>query len=302
MRSSLDLMIKEKVGELGGVQKEAQRTKRPTTNKEELIFKLKEKANEEEDISVILEILDNLDWGEGKELTNITELIQGHLHFPIELSKVNRSINTLLKNSNLSFLYEKPNPLENLSHLLSSYLFVSEIFQRNSDFINKWSVSFQVDQEVFIDTLHYCILKSEGYEIAKIYDYIIQGKSPLHKVDDQKRRDILINYSFMKGTNHPKQVETIIHEVKNESPVIQCLRPLPMMKDKKDLETALNIFKQRPDSIDLKKVKKTYRELLSKAHPDRISSLGLKEEYVKIAHSNFITIQNAYDLLKLKGK
>ena len=42
----------------------------------------------------------------------------------------------------------------------------------------------------------------------------------------------------MKGTNHPKQVETIIHEIKNESPVIQCLRPLPMMKDKKDLDTA----------------------------------------------------------------
>ena len=85
--SSLDLMIKEKVGELGGIQREAQRTKRPTTKKEELILKLKERSDEEEDISVILQILENLDWGEGKELTNITELIQGTFIFQLKLVK-----------------------------------------------------------------------------------------------------------------------------------------------------------------------------------------------------------------------
>ena len=174
-----------------------------------------------------------------KELTQISEKVQSELKYPIESSKVNKSINNLSKNSDLSFLIEKPNPFNNFTYLISSYCFINEVTQKSPDFLKNWSELLQIDEGVLIDSLHLCILKNEGHDQAKVYDYIIKGKSPLSKIDEIKRVHIFTTYCFMKGTNHPKQVETIIHELKNEFPVIQCLRPLPEMKDKKDLETAL---------------------------------------------------------------
>ena len=302
-------MIKQKESELGGRQKNSVSQKVSGNSKESLITKLKEKTYDStvpieqiDEYQKIINIFENMEWGEGEELSQFSDLVQSNLKFPIETSKVNKSISNLIKNGDLSFLIEKSNPLENFVHLVSSFCFITEVTQKSPNFLKNWSELMQLEEGVFIDSLHSCILKNEGYDPAKIYDYIIKGKSPLTTIDEQKRVSIFTGYSFMKGSNHPKQVETILHELKSEFPVIQCLRPLPKMKDKKDFKTALKIFNQEQGRIDLKKVKKTYRNLLSKAHPDRISNLGLKDEYVKIAHSNFISIQNAYDLLKSKGK
>ncbi|HSH69903.1 MAG TPA: TerB family tellurite resistance protein [Deferrisomatales bacterium] len=47
-------------------------------------------------------------------------------------------------------------------------------------------------------------------------------------------------------------------------------------------------------------VKKAYRELVKKYHPDRVSHLG--EEFRDLAHQKFLEIQNAYDrLCKSRG-
>ncbi len=55
-----------------------------------------------------------------------------------------------------------------------------------------------------------------------------------------------------------------------------------------------------PADVDEGTVKKAYRELVKKYHPDRVSHLG--EEFRELAHKKFLEIQNAYDrLCKSRG-
>jgi DnaJ like chaperone protein len=77
-----------------------------------------------------------------------------------------------------------------------------------------------------------------------------------------------------------------------------------------DFESVKNMFYRNPDS-DYKilgiessatddEIKKAYRKMAVKYHPDKVASLG--EEYVKGAQEKFQKIQEAYDnLKKLRG-
>jgi DnaJ like chaperone protein len=45
-------------------------------------------------------------------------------------------------------------------------------------------------------------------------------------------------------------------------------------------------------------IKKRYRELVQAYHPDKISSKGLPDEFVQLAHEKFREIQSAYEEIK----
>ncbi|MBU0486438.1 MAG: TerB family tellurite resistance protein [Bacteroidetes bacterium] len=63
----------------------------------------------------------------------------------------------------------------------------------------------------------------------------------------------------------------------------------------KDTTSAYKILEISPDVAD-DDVKKAYRRLASKHHPDKVMHLG--EEYQKAAKEKFQNIQEAYDLIK----
>jgi len=50
------------------------------------------------------------------------------------------------------------------------------------------------------------------------------------------------------------------------------------------------------ESSSNEEIKKAYRELVFKYHPDKVQHLG--EEFKKIAHEKFVEIKNAYEEIK----
>ena len=61
--------------------------------------------------------------------------------------------------------------------------------------------------------------------------------------------------------------------------------------------TAYSVLGVDSSSSD-EKVKKAYRELVKKYHPDKVSHLG--EEFIEIAKKKFQTIQDAYEKIRLE--
>ena len=56
---------------------------------------------------------------------------------------------------------------------------------------------------------------------------------------------IIIDFCFIKGTNHPKHVSTFIGELEKEIVTIKTILPLEAPKDKSDFKGALKVFGQR---------------------------------------------------------
>jgi len=60
---------------------------------------------------------------------------------------------------------------------------------------------------------------------------------------------------------------------------------------------AYQVLGLSPESSD-EEVKKTYRSLVAKFHPDKIASKDLPEEFNAFAHAKFKEIQEAYERIK----
>jgi DnaJ like chaperone protein len=63
----------------------------------------------------------------------------------------------------------------------------------------------------------------------------------------------------------------------------------------KDAAAAYTILEIAPDAND-EDIKKAYRKMAMKYHPDKIRGLG--EQHVKAAEEKFIKVQEAYDTIK----
>lgn len=63
------------------------------------------------------------------------------------------------------------------------------------------------------------------------------------------------------------------------------------------LDNAYIILGANPQDSN-EKIKKRYRELAQAYHPDKISSKGLPNEFVQLAHEKFREIQSAYEEIK----
>ena len=64
---------------------------------------------------------------------------------------------------------------------------------------------------------------------------------------------------------------------------------------KEDLESAYNVLGVSSDSLD-QEVKKAYRKMANKYHPDKIAHLG--DEFKEIAQEKFNSVSEAYQKIK----
>ncbi len=64
-----------------------------------------------------------------------------------------------------------------------------------------------------------------------------------------------------------------------------------------DTDAAYKILEIEPTATD-DEIKKAYRRMAMKYHPDKVSHLG--EDFKKVAHEKFRKVQNAYDQIKKK--
>ena len=68
---------------------------------------------------------------------------------------------------------------------------------------------------------------------------------------------IITDFCFIKGTNHPKHLSTFIGELEKEIVTIKTILPLEAPKDKSDIKGALKVFGQSEENFNFPQSKRS---------------------------------------------
>lgn len=315
-KASLDHMIKLKMNELSENGLHSQGANSPNKKnpkvspKEDILdyFKdLQEDGDTEEELRQeaiwFIHLIEQLHWGESEEIKDIQSELTKAFKSRFEITSITGVINKLIKENRILFLKGLKSPRFSLTNLTGLYIILSAtLSNQESSFLNKLANENQTTIDLIKKSIKCVIQVSKDYPVQAIYNSVLKNSSPLDKIDSKKMDEIIIDFCFIKGTNHPKHVSTFIGELEKEIVTIKTILPLQAPKDKNDLKGALEIFGQSENNFNFDIIKKKQKKLLASAHPDRVAGLNLTGDLLKNAHNNFIIIQDSYEIIKAHNK
>ena len=121
-----------------------------------------------------------------------------------------------------------------------------------------------------------------------------QIKSKMDKPSRLQLIHVLFGLSQSDGDVHPEEVR-VIHNISNLLGITSAEYQSIESMFKEDLDSAYKVLGIDSNATDLE-IKKAYRKMASKFHPDKISHLG--EEYEQIAQEKFKSVSDAYHKIK----
>ena len=314
-KASLDHMIKLKINELSdndsgreGIIKR-NGSKKNVSPKDTILDYFKKLTEENttpekvQEAQWFIYLIEQLHWGDSEEIKDIQIELNKAFKSRFEITKITAVINKLIKEDKISFLAELNSPKIALINFIGLYSILSDTLSNNENtFIDKISSENKTTKELITMAIKCVIQLSKDYPIQAIYNSVLKNSSPLDKVDAKKMDEIIIDFCFIKGTNHPKHLSTFINELEKQIVTIKTILPLKAPKDKNDFSGALKVFGQDESSYNFNYIKKKQKKLLASAHPDRVAGLNLTGDLIKNAHNNFIIIQDAYEIIKKHEK
>ena len=105
---------------------------------------------------------------------------------------------------------------------------------------------------------------------------------------------VLFGLSQSDGDVHPQEIK-VIQKISNLLGITNTEYESIESMFKEDLDSAYKVLGVSSNSTDLE-IKKAYRRMSNKFHPDKIAHLG--DEYKEIAQEKFKSVSNAYHKIK----
>ena len=139
----------------------------------------------------------------------------------------------------------------------------------------------------------------------QIFKKILEQDIPLEKVCLQIREQmdkpsrlqvihVLFGLSQSDGDVHPKEIK-VIHNISNLIGISNVEYKSIESMFKEDLESAYSVLGVSKDSTDIE-IKKAYRKMANKYHPDKIAHLG--DDFKEISQEKFKSVSEAYRKIK----
>tara|TARA_Y100001970_G_C14102487_1_gene786260 strand:- start:125 stop:832 length:708 start_codon:yes stop_codon:yes gene_type:complete len=146
---------------------------------------------------------------------------------------------------------------------------------------------------------------SNTKNLMQIFKKILEQNIPLEKVCLQIKQQmdkpsrlqvihVLFGLSQSDGDVHPEEVK-VIQNISNLLGINQVEYKSIESMFKEDLESAYNVLGVSKDSTDLE-IKKAYRKMANKYHPDKIAHLG--DDFKEISQEKFKSVSEAYNKIK----
>jgi DnaJ-domain-containing protein 1 len=253
-----------------------------------------------EDVKKVLNLCDNLKWGEGKTLREMKARISPKLNGAVELSDITLTVRKLiiekaffaLKSGTLPTFVE----IEKLvtSKIMADTL-VKELNSGQFRLAKKVARTYNFTPEVLSKALEYKIALLDGIEEELALKSVMQYQKSGDNIKMNKKHFLSLGISS--DQKRFLDFYSIIKGLKNEMELIEIITPVPSLKNKNDVETALKIFGLKKES-SLEQLKVRFKQMALVKHPDKLASKNLSPALTKRVHNNFTQIQSANDLLK----
>mgnify|MGYP001231876754 CR=1 FL=1 len=305
---SLDQMIREKEALLRGsiVKKQGNELKSHNIEEnkftlEELLLQYKNKAEISEipeEYSPVVDLIENLQWGESQTSKTIIEKSRNKYDLPLSSG----SINQILQNFfSIVFFKNIPKFSEIVDFIISFEIIISLMDEEKSSqtALKIAKSKFLLDTNHIIKGAHLLIIKNDLKKDfdEKNFSIIVNKESPVYRKTKTSKNTSLLNLIFCLGETRPLSPDYLIDKIIAESFIVLAVSPLktnsPLSK-----EDALNLFHLSDNkNWETKQIKKTYKKYAQICHPDKLISEKLPKAYLDYASQNFVTIKAAFDLL-----
>lgn len=245
-------------------------------------------------------------WGGGTFLKNIQGEISKNYSYTLADSKVNAFILLAEKRNYIHYLsIDNQKSAEAIKNFLSLTLLVLMMIEeiRNKDFTLIGNVAKKCHlnpndlllalQLKFLNIIHQ---KKEMKE-----DKLFSDTPILNQFSEETIKDIIETLLKKEANLWAKGHSLFFEELSLFLNYAHILSPLPLLKGKKDIETAHKILGTNPE-MDIDEIKKIYKKIALAKHPDKIGSQNLPKILEKKAISQFGKIQESYEIILASKK
>lgn len=268
-------------------------------------FYVEDNKKDSSNNSKISDIYRNLAWGDGELHKETKNLITKAFGYTLSDTKVSSFFHLIKSKNYLQYLQEKNiTDKKALVNYLSCTLIFHIMIEENKE------KSFDLTDKI----AKRCLVKNSVFQLAfqlKILDNL-KLKSPLR---DEKK---FVSTPILNQISQETMQSTIERVLQKESNLwasdinhfneelslylkeAELIAPLPMLKNKRDLEAALNILGCDENSTE-QEIKQSYKKLALLFHPDRMLTNTKSDYLMKLAQKKFNLIKEAYDIVNTKN-
>ena len=262
--------------------------------------------NNKEEIKKILNLIDELQWGNGKELSRMQSEIFRLIKEKIDVAKINHCCQLIFKSPKLATTM-RAMALPNLQqiHQMVTIRTICEHFTiylaghstEGLPITKIWAQKVSGNLSSVNQGLDLFLQSIFGRSEEKIFQFLLESPGqfylshlPSHEVQHLLTTSIIHRHKILEW-------QTVQEKVLHYSKIVESIRPVPILENDQDFQLAQQILQvNSKDSWEI--IKKKYKVLALNKHPDKIQFPYYTQKFNAIAKTNFQNIQRALDVLK----
>jgi hypothetical protein len=248
------------------------------TNYSSLIEKLIERG-EAGDQSLV-EMIKAFQWGDGPEFRSLNQEIKKHFETNFEPAE----INSILKSTFSDLIKLKITPSsKDIFNLLKLSILIKAIIKGKVKKLKASEASSKIYKKAGLCLLNEIFESNTKIELENSY-----FEDLTKKYSNSNITSLLID--------NKTELKDFISHYREKTELFSSLTPIEPLNHKKDIERAFKILNlQKSSSID--DIKKEYKRLASKKHPDKFRPYKFSKEVEDIIAQNFLIIKESYEMV-----
>lgn len=255
----------------------------------------KASLQEKESAKQILNLIKASQWGESKELSQLTQNISIKIKRNLMTNEVLKEVEKLISN----YYHDDNNimTIKDIKHSLQVIFIIQELATPSSHLLQLLSKKNRtIEQNIIFSTFLAAMLLTSKKDFREII--IENQKFLIGNLKFLPEKDICILRLLQRNDITADKLIQEIGKTSNQ------MKPLIQLSNSEtiDLNLSLQIFGLPEVPSSFARIEEKFKESRKIYHPDKISKYNLPSQIEKIANNNYLMVQKAYDTISMNFK